>query len=145
MTALVEKVLWTIESMITLNLTSVKASRSYRKTLDQHRLTLSFTGQIIFLGLPIPFINITLPTFIIPSLHAKINDLLSPQPLSSGKVHHSKVPITAIVEALAKLTEGVKSEVEAVVTLPKILVKVKAPGGEAMLKDRGRMYGDGMD
>ncbi|GMI05550.1 hypothetical protein TrVE_jg1864 [Triparma verrucosa] len=129
MTALVEKVLWTIESMITLNLTSVKASRSYRKTLNQHRLTLSFTGQIIFLGLPIPFINITLPTFIIPSLHAKINDLLSPQPLSSGKVHHSKVPVTKIVEALAKLTEGVKSEVEAVVTLPKLLVKIKAPGG----------------
>ncbi|GMI16022.1 hypothetical protein TrLO_g2083 [Triparma laevis f. longispina] len=129
MTSLVEKVLWNIESMITLNLTSVKASRSYRKTLDQHRLTLSFTGQVLFLGLPIPFINVTLPTFIIPSLHAKISDLMTQQPLSSGKIHHSKVPVQRIVEALHKLTERVKSDVKIVLTLPKALVKIKAPGG----------------
>lgn len=71
-----EKCLWIIESHCQIHLSKVKIAPVSRKS--EWRLQLSFSGHVLLWKIiPIPFIGIELPTFIIPQPHALLEKLLS--------------------------------------------------------------------
>jgi hypothetical protein len=52
----------------------------------------TFSGHCLLFGvLPIPFINVILPTFIRPQPHALLEYLLSKQPLASAKLKRENI------------------------------------------------------
>ena len=84
----IEKCLWIIESQLQIHLSKVRITPIYKgraaKTTPEGgpspewRLQLAFSGHVLlFKVLPIPFISVTLPTFIIPQPHALLDYLIS--------------------------------------------------------------------
>jgi hypothetical protein len=94
-----EKCLWIVESKCQIHLSKVRITPLYkgpqkRATTSQGddasatqihqqpspdwRLQLAFSGHVLLFGwVPVPFVNVTLPTFIIPQPHALLDYLLS--------------------------------------------------------------------
>jgi len=93
-----EKCLWILESKCQIHLSKVritplyKGRRRHEKEIKaepsvsggttwispEWRLQLAFSGHVLLFGLiPIPFVSVTLPTFIIPQPHALLDYLIS--------------------------------------------------------------------
>lgn len=81
-----EKCLWILESQCQIHLSKVRITPLYKGRqkihLDEHspewRLQLAFSGHVLLMGwIPIPFISVTLPSFIIPQPHALLEYLIS--------------------------------------------------------------------
>ena len=103
---LLEKCLWIIESKCQIHLSQIRirplykgsgGSRSKRRNaksnnknsdLPEWRLSLSFSGHVTLFGfIPIPFVNIVLPTIIIPQPHALLEYLLSAYVIIVSNTH----------------------------------------------------------
>jgi hypothetical protein len=69
---ILEKFLWLVESHCQIHLGKIRIVRNALK------LQLSFSGHVLLFGcLPIPFLGVSLPTFIIPQPYALLNKLLT--------------------------------------------------------------------
>jgi hypothetical protein len=160
LSSVLETVLWWIETKCHIHLSKVKVEPIYRHVvaeslldsgkgdLDQSskcwRLRLSFSGHVVLWDwIPIPFVNVALPTFIIPAPHAFLKHLLSTQPLASARLRHENLPHEDVVMALLDACQSWNVDMSAVATPPAFSVDVTLPGGmtvavETMLgKDSG--------
>jgi hypothetical protein len=69
---ILEEFLWLVESHCQIHLGKIRIVR------NALRLQLSFSGHVLLFGcLPIPFLGVSLPTFIIPQPYALLNKLLT--------------------------------------------------------------------
>lgn len=136
----IEKVLWIIESKCQINLGKISVKPLYRGAENvgkdgmycepQWRLSLAFSGHLMLFGwIPIPFVNVVLPTWIIPSPHALLEYLVSSQPLASAKMKRDKIALEQITLAVIDTVETWDFKVEAVATPPALSVDLKLPGG----------------
>lgn len=136
----IEKVLWIIESKCQIHLGKISVTPLYRGAEyygkdkayrePQWRLSLAFSGHLMLFGwIPIPFVNIVLPTWIIPSPHALLEYLVSSQPLASAKVKREEISFEEITLAVINAVETWDFKVEAVGTPPALGVDLKLPGG----------------
>jgi hypothetical protein len=133
----IEKFLWVIESFLQIHLSKVKISPLYKGTRDddspEWRLTLAFSGHVLLFGLiPIPFINIILPPFIIPQPHALLEYLLSKQPLASAKIRRENIAENRIAMALLDTVDTWKSELQLVATPPAVGIDLTLSGGVSL-------------
>uniref|UniRef100_A0A7S3VB24 Uncharacterized protein n=1 Tax=Chaetoceros debilis TaxID=122233 RepID=A0A7S3VB24_9STRA len=140
----IEKVLWILESKCQIHLGKVSITPIYKGAErsgingevynePQWRLSLAFSGHAIIFGwIPIPFVNIALPTWIIPHPHALLQHLLSSQPLASGRVNREKIAEKRIIIAILGTLESWDLNIEAVATPPALSVDLALPGGITM-------------
>ena len=132
-----EKVLWIIESKCQIHLSRVQITPLFKGCSDGHdpqwRLSLAFSGHVLLFGLiQIPFISITLPTFVIPQPHALLEYLLTPEPLASAKLNRENIAEKRIALAGLDIFEVWNLEFKAVATPPAIGVDITLPGGVAL-------------
>lgn len=136
----IEKVLWIIESKCQIHLGKISVTPLYRGAQSygkgklccepQWRLSLAFSGHLmLFWWIPIPFVNVVLPTWIIPSPHALLEYLVSSQPLASAKMKRGEINLEEITLAVIDAVETWDFKVEAVGTPPALSVDLKLPGG----------------
>ena len=137
----IEKVLWILESKCQIHLGKVSINPMYKGAEHvgdnisdmgepQWRLSLAFSGHVVLFGwIPIPFVNISLPTWIIPQPHALLEYLVSSQPLASAKMKREAIAEERIALALIDTVETWGVEVEAVATPPALGVDLALPGG----------------
>ena len=136
--SLIERVLWIIESHCQIHLSKVKLTPIYKgrsKDNDspEWRLSLSFSGHVLVFGwIPIPFISVTLPTFIIPQPHALLQNLLTTEPLATAKLRRENIAENRIAIAALDSLDSWSVEVDAVATPPALGVDITLPGGVAV-------------
>ena len=131
---LLEKILWMIERRCQIHLSKVKVTPLYRgkSTIGdaQWRLSLSFTGHVLLFNfIPIPFVSVCLPTFVIPHPHALLEYLLTAQPLASAKLHRENIAEERISVAALSALDSFSTSVKAVVTPPAVEMDLTMPGG----------------
>ena len=135
----IEKVLWIIEGFLQIHLGKVRITPIYkgRNSIDdtspEWRLVLAFSGHCQLFGLfPIPFINIILPTFIIPQPHALLEYLLSKQPLASAKIRRENIAEQKLTIAALDMIHSWNCQVELVATPPAVGIDLTLPGGVSL-------------
>ena len=151
LSSILERFLWFVESKCQIHLSKVRITPVYKQCDEQEhinneetknrnwRLQLSFSGYVLlFDWIPVPFVNIRLPTFVIPAPYAFLSDLVSPQPLATAQVKHENLSQYNIITAILDATERWGVDIKGVATPPAFSVDVSVPGGmtvavEAML------------
>jgi hypothetical protein len=155
----IEKVLWIIESKCQIHLGKVTIAPIYKgseeskltreesiETRDedsprespttdhihepQWRLSLSFSGHLLLFGwIPVPFVSVSLPTFIIPQPHTLLKYLLSKQPLASARIRRERIAEKRILLAITDTMDSWNLEFSAVATTPALSIDWTLPGG----------------
>ncbi len=135
----IEKVLWIIEGFLKIHLGKVRITPIYngRSSVDdtspEWRLVLAFSGHCQLFGLfPIPFINVILPTFIIPQPHALLEYLLSKQPLASAKIRRENIAEQKLTIAALDMIHSWNCQLELVATPPAVGIDLTLPGGVSL-------------
>ena len=139
MSAFIEKVLWIVETKCQIHLGKISLTPLYKGEQEgsddeeiepQWRLNLAFSGHVLFFGwIPIPFVNITLPTWIIPQPHALLENLLTTQPLASAKLRRERIAEERIALAMIDVIDSWNFTLEAVATPPALSVDLSLSGG----------------
>jgi hypothetical protein len=129
-----ERLLWILESFCQIHLSNVQITPTFKgRELDnspEWRLTLSFSGHVLLCGyIPIPFISVVLPTFIIPQPHALLSQLLSAQPLASAQLKRENIAEKRVALALVNIAESWNVDVKVVGTPPAVCLDLNLPGG----------------
>ena len=129
-----EKWLWIIESVCQIHLSHVQITPTFKgreqDNSPEWRLTLAFSGHVQLFGvLPIPFLSVALPTFIIPQPHALISNLLSAQPLASAEIKHENLEEKKVALAVVNAVESWNVDLKVVATPPALCLDVTLPGG----------------
>jgi hypothetical protein len=146
---LIEKALWYIERRCTVHLGKVKATPLYYRSgkHSQWRLSLSFSGYVsLFDRIPLPFLNIRLPTFIIPQPHALIDKLSTGQPLASARLKRENIAEESIVVAVLNSLASWNTHAVVVGTPPALEVDLTMPGGISVAvemmhgRENGNLY-----
>ena len=135
----IEKVLWIIEGFLKIHLGKVRITPIYKgrssvdDTSPEWRLVLAFSGHCQLFGLfPIPFINVILPTFIIPQPHALLEHLLSKQPLASAKIKRENIAEQKLTIAALDMIHTWSCQLELVATPPAVGIDLTLPGGVSL-------------
>jgi hypothetical protein len=133
----IEKLLWVLESFLQIHLGKIKVTPLYKGTGDddspEWRMSLAFSGHVMLFGLiPIPFINVILPTFIIPQPHALLEYLLSKQPLASAKIRRENIAEQRIGMALLETMDTWNGQLQLVATPPAVGIDLTLPGGVSL-------------
>jgi hypothetical protein len=129
-----EKLLWIIEGFCQIHLSHVCISPIFKGEVQDHspdwRLSLAFSGHVLLFGfIPIPFISVVLPTFIIPQPHALISNLLSAQPLASAELRRENIEEQRLALAVINTAESWNVDLKVVGTPPALNLDVTLPGG----------------
>ena len=136
-----EKCLWILESKCKIHLSKVRITPIYKGTKDSSpdwRLSLSFSGHVLLFGfIPVPFISVVLPTFIIPQPHALLDKLLTKQPLASAKLRREYIDEEKIGLAAVEAAEQWSADVKLVATPPAVGLDITLPGGVTMALNLG--------
>lgn len=150
LSSFIEKVLWIIESKCKIHLSTVKVTPLYKGSSENNspewRLALAFSGHVLlFDWIPVPFISVRLPTFIIPHPHALLDRLLTAQPLASAKLRHENIAEKRLALAGVDILQDWNMNVKAVATPPALGVDVTMSGGVAVAVEmmHGRDAGAG--
>lgn len=136
----IENILWILESKCQIHLGKVSVTPLYKGAEKgsedglycepQWRLNLAFSGHVILFNcIPIPFINISLPTWIIPQPHALLEYLISMQPLASANLKHEKIAEEPIALAVIGAVDTWDLKLNALATPPALSVDLTMPGG----------------
>eukprot|EP00536_Pseudo-nitzschia_multiseries_P006241 jgi/Psemu1/318855/estExt_fgenesh1_pm.C_1300013 len=135
----IEKVLWIVEGFLQIHLGRVRITPVYkgRSSIDdtspEWRLALAFSGHCNLFGiLPIPFINVILPTFIIPQPHALLEYLLSNQPLATAKIRRENIAEQKLAIAALDMIDTWNCQLELVATPPAVGIDLTMPGGVSL-------------
>jgi hypothetical protein len=143
MSSFLERCLWIIESKCQVHLSKVRVMPLYRGRSDnkespEWRLNLAFSGHALLFGwIPVPFLNISLPSFIIPQPHALLEYLLSPQPLASARLKRENIAEDRITLAVLNALESWHCHLKLVATPPAIGVDLTLPGGLTVAMEVG--------
>jgi hypothetical protein len=154
LSSFIEKCLWIVESKCQIHLSKIQIRPLYKGRQQEQeqkeamnggedhsaewRLRLSFSGHLLLWGwIPIPFINIVLPTFVIPQPHALLDHLLTEQPLASAKVRRELIAEQRIALALLNTADAFAADVKVVATPPAMGVDITLPGGLAVAMELG--------
>jgi len=136
---IIENVLSIIEGVLHIHLGKVRITPIYKgrssvdDTSPEWRLVLAFSGYCQLFGfLPIPFINVILPTFIIPQPHSLLQNLLSKQPLASAKLKRENIAEQKIALAALDMIDTWNCQVKLVATPPAIGIDLTLPGGVSL-------------
>jgi hypothetical protein len=151
-----EKCLWILESVCKIHLSKVRVTPLYKgrrgkqstdqtteqstdqttttkEIIPEWRLSLAFSGHVLLFGwIPIPFISVTLPTFIIPQPHALLELLLTAQPLASARLRRENIAEERILLAAIAAVDSWNAQVKVVATPPAVGVDLTLPGGVTM-------------
>jgi hypothetical protein len=140
--SLIEKCLWILESFLQIHLGKVRVTPVYKGVTSNQgqsasspewRLTLAFSGHVQLFGLiPIPFINVILPTFIIPQPHALLQFLMTDQPLASARLKRENIAEQRIVLALLDTADTWHTNLQVVATPPAVGIDLTLPGGVSL-------------
>lgn len=138
--SIIEKVLWVIESYLQIHLSKVRITPLYkgRTSLDgvttpEWRLSLAFSGHVLLFGwIPIPFISVILPTFIIPQPHALLEYLMSKQPLATARIKRENIAEERIALALLDTVDTWSTQAELVATPPAVGIDLTLSGGVSL-------------
>ena len=133
-----EKCLWIIESVCQIHLSHVQVNPTFKgreqDNSPEWRLTLAFSGHVQLFGvLPIPFLSVVLPTFVIPQPHALVSYLLSAQPLASADIKHENLEEKKVALAVVNAAESWNVDLKVVATPPALCLDVTLPGGGTSL------------
>lgn len=135
----IEKLLWIVESFLQIHLGKIRITPVYkgRNSLDdtspEWRLTLAFSGHVMLFGvIPIPFISIVLPIFIMPQPHALLDYLLSKQPLASATIRRENIAEQRVALAIISTAESWTAKMEAVATPPAVGIDLTLSGGVSL-------------
>ena len=135
----IEKVLWIVEGFLQIHLGKVRITPIYkgRSSIDdtspEWRLVLAFSGHCHLFGLfPIPFINVILPTFIIPQPHALLEYLMSKQPLASAKIRRENIAEQKLTIAALDMLHTWNCQLSLVATPPAVGIDLTLPGGVSL-------------
>ena len=135
----IEKVLWIIEGILHIHLGKVRITPIYKgrssinDTSPEWRLVLAFSGHCqVFGHFPVPFINVIIPTFIIPQPHALLEYLASNQPLASANLRRENIAGQEIIVAALDMIDSWNCQFELVATPPAIGVDLTLPGGVSL-------------
>ena len=137
---IIEKVLWVIESYLQIHLSKVRITPLYKgrsslngETTPEWRLSLAFSGHVLLFGwIPIPFISVILPTFIIPQPHALLEYLLSKQPLATARIRRENIAEERIALALLDIVDAWTTQAEVVATPPAVGIDLTLSGGVSL-------------
>ncbi len=138
--SLIEKMLWILESKCQIHLGKISLTPLYKgeqvndddenSTEPQWRLSLAFSGHVLLFGwIPIPFVNVVLPTWIIPQPHALLENLLTNQPLASAKLRRERIAEQRIAFAILDTVDSWNIKLQAVATPPALSVDLCMSGG----------------
>ena len=138
--SLIEKCLWILESLLQIHLGQIRVTPVYKGkssiddvTSPEWRLTFAFSGHLLLFRLiPIPFISVVLPTFIIPQPHALLKFLLTNQPLASARLRRENIAEQRIVLALIDTADTWNFDLRLVATPPAVGVDLTLPGGVSL-------------
>jgi hypothetical protein len=137
--SLIEKVLWIIESVLQIHLSKVRVTPLYKgraegdSTSPEWRLTLAFSGHVLLCGwIPIPFISVILPTFIIPQPHALLEYLMTNQPLASARLRRENIAEERIALAVLDTVDSWNTSLSVVATPPAVGIDLTLPGGVSL-------------
>ncbi len=138
--SIIEKVLWVLESYLQIHLSKIRITPLYkgRTSLDdvttpEWRLSLAFSGHVLLFGwIPIPFISVVLPTFIIPQPHALLEYLLSKQPLATARIRRENIAEERIALALLDTLDTWSAQAEVVATPPAVGIDLTLSGGVSL-------------
>jgi len=135
----IEKMLWIVEGFLNIHLGKVRITPIYKgrssinDTSPEWRLVLAFSGHCHLFGfIPIPFINVILPTFIIPQPHALLEYLLSKQPLASAKIRRENIAEQKLTIAALDMVHKWSCQLEVVATPPAVGIDLTLPGGVSL-------------
>ena len=138
----IEKCLWIIETKCKIHLGKVRVTPVYKGSKATGEpdwcLQLAFSGHVLFFGLlPVPFISVVLPTFIIPQPHALLEKLLTKQPLASAKLRREYIDEHKIALAAIEPVEQWTTDVKVVGTPPAVGLDITLPGGVTVTMNIG--------
>eukprot|EP00934_Nitzschia_sp_Nitz4_P007636 Nitzschia sp. Nitz4//scaffold156_size52432//1734//7901//NITZ4_006821-RA/size52432-snap-gene-0.12-mRNA-1//-1//CDS//3329537397//7626//frame0 len=139
---LIEQILWLVEGFLQIHLGKIHMTPIYKgpatttsapgqgSPSPDWRLSLAFSGHVLLFGfLPIPFIHVTMPTFVIPQPHALLHYLLSDQPLASARIKRENISETKIALAMLDIVDSWTAQTQLVVTPPAIGIDLTLWGG----------------
>jgi hypothetical protein len=138
--SIIEKVLWVVERYLKIHLSKVRITPLYKgrtsldgETTPEWRLSLAFSGHVLLFGwIPIPFINVILPTFIIPQPHALLEYLLSKQPLATARIRRENIAEERIALALVDTVDSWNAQAQVVATPPAVGIDLTLSGGVSL-------------
>lgn len=138
--SVIEKVLWVIESYLQIHLSKVQITPLYKGrksdediTTPEWRLSLAFSGHVLLFGwIPIPFISVILPSFIIPQPHALLEYLMSKQPLATARIKRENIAEERIALALVDTISSWNAKAEVVATPPAVGIDLTLSGGVSL-------------
>lgn len=137
----IERCLWIVESKCQIHLSKVRVQPLYRpggQGGSEWRLSLAFSGHALLFGwIPIPFITVTLPSFIIPQPHALLEFLLSPQPLASATLKRENIAEGKIALAALDSVDSWNAGFQMLATPPVVGVDLTLPGGLTVAMEVG--------
>ncbi|HEY3445527.1 MAG TPA: hypothetical protein VGK67_04140 [Myxococcales bacterium] len=112
-----------LDSVACIELASFRATLS-RKKGQPPELSFRFDGHVRLAGsVRVPFRGIRLPTFILPALHARLEDLLGANPLASGDLLDQRLPMEGFLRAVLPLARSVEASLRANGTLPEVQLR----------------------
>lgn len=137
--SLIERCLWIVESKCQVHIHKIRVAPVYKDSAGidhsspEWNLSLAFSGHVLVFGvLPIPFVNVQLPTFIIPQPHALLERLFTDQPLASAKLRRENIAEERIALATLTMIESWSVHSKLVATPPAVGVDLSLPGGVAV-------------
>ena len=123
-----------------INLSKVQIAPLYKGrkaeediTTPEWRLSLAFSGHVLlFSWIPIPFIGVILPSFIIPQPHALLEYPISKQPLVTARIKRENIAEERIALALVEIVESWSSKAVVVATPPAVGIDLTLSGGVSL-------------
>ena len=125
----VEQIGWEIErQFLSVHLRTIRLTPEQAGGGEAWQLRPRFTGFVTVCGvLPIPFIGLALPAFMVPIAHADVDKLLTKQPLVSAEVVHSKLPTAGAAAALCDLISDFEFHATAAALVPDVSLQIQTP------------------
>ncbi len=126
----IEKCLACCEQKCQIHLSKVQVSPFYASDDQIWKCYLAFSGHVLlFHKIPIPFIHVTLPSFIIPNLHALLPQLLSSNPLASTQLLLTAEQQKDILLAISHSIDTFQVALQVVAIPPSLSIDWTLPGG----------------
>ncbi|MGC4116318.1 MAG: hypothetical protein QM765_17435 [Myxococcales bacterium] len=112
-----------LDSVVCIELESLRATLS-RKRNQPPELAFRFGGHVRVAGsVRVPFQGIRLPTFILPTLQARLEDLLSGNPLASGDLLDQRLPVAGFLRAVLPTLRAFEASLRAHGRLPEVQLR----------------------
>jgi len=135
---LIEYNLYILEWLCPIWLSDATAYPVARGKEGHHQLEFFFSGHVRLLRfIPVPFVVVHLPHFVIPGLHAELHDLITEQPLATAELVHERFPKIPLGLAATGLFSSFKSKIFFRGVLPRIAIEENHVDGSVTRQELG--------